>query len=333
MTPMQDKQGRGAANDSSLSVEFPKDTSPTHVLTTDSMHWDMAECCPTLMEELAVPDGSRPSSDDNIGYACDSATEPGLYEFGLGIEGDVPVSSGDMLSNLGSDWVTKSSCGIADLTDLLADMSNYHKRILMISGGDLDTYPIGDALFLSQRFHTILTKGVCNEFVDTFFLDAPTTLVVLSCYTTLTRIYSSILDDLIQHLLKLQGASQDSSSSSVYSYRGLCLGQFQPSMEKDLASRARKAVFLLLGSLKGSEKALSLQADVRITEYIQAEFPRETVSDSNESHEWEGDSLFRNGAMVTLTNSPLHEAVREQSARLKDKIKQFNGLLKQFLDI
>jgi hypothetical protein len=234
---------------------------------------------------------------------------------------------------------------LVDLTALLAKMSPYENQLSRLSGGELDHYPIGDALFLSQRFYAILSDY--GHFPPTdhpsSHLDMPTKLLTLSCYMTLTRIYSSVFGHLHEHLSQLPHAHSGHetrrlshpSMADMHAYRGLCLGQLQPMCMcagREPATRAKKAVSMLLGSLAGAEGALGLPPDVRVTAVPLAEAQGEG-SASPKSGGGERMVLFEEGLMVGLTNGRLYKTVREQARELRGKVEEVDDLLKGLLEM
>ncbi|KAJ2967647.1 hypothetical protein NQ176_g9559 [Zarea fungicola] len=241
-TPPEKYQGGQASNDgNAASIISQNDDGFSSLLTAETIEWDTSEWCPATSRDPSVTDEYGDTPENEITFAFE--TTP-TYDMELDFNVNFPLLSDKTPCNLGQDLAAQRPCGIIELSTLLADMAHYETEISMLSGGDLDKYPIGDALFLSQRFSNILSNEIYNKFVDTSLLDAPITLLMLSCYMMLMRILSSVLGHMIQHLLKLHGAHQSSSPAgpsapSILSYRGLSLGQLQPSAEKDLATRAK----------------------------------------------------------------------------------------------
>lgn len=233
---------------------------------------------------------------------------------------------------------------LVDLTALLAKMPHYESQLPKLPGGDLDNYPIGDALFLSQRFFTVLSEhNPVNSIGETSHLDMPTKLLTLSCYMTLTRILISVFGYLHGRLCQLQEVNFQndgmghsvSSLTDMHAYRGLRLGQIQPICAcagKESATRVKKAVSMLLASLGGAEGRLGLPPDVRVIPDVQVDTNLgrgiSTLPD-------QGDEMMvlEDGLLVGLTNSRLHKVVREQARELREKVDEVYDVLKGLLEI
>ncbi|PWI64750.1 hypothetical protein PCL_08615 [Purpureocillium lilacinum] len=234
---------------------------------------------------------------------------------------------------------------VVDLTALLADMTCYENQLLRLSG-ELDNYPIGDALFFSHRFRTILSENSHPHSAESspLTLDLPAMLLILSCYMTLTRIYSSILDHLREHLSQLQDthssreaeSPHNSFTSDINSYRGLRLGQLQPlSMHagRALATRARKAVSMLLDSLGGSEGMLGLSSDVRIINSSRPDSLGEGSVGQLGMLTSEKTILFKEGVILDATNGRLYKTIRRQAVELQGKVEEVDDLLRGLLQM
>ncbi|EGD86565.1 hypothetical protein H112_05067 [Trichophyton rubrum D6] len=233
---------------------------------------------------------------------------------------------------------------LVDLTALLAKMSHYESQLPKLPGGDLDNYPIGDALFLSQRFFTVLSEhNPVNSIGETSHLDMPTKLLTLSCYMTLTRILISVFGYLHGRLCQLQEANFQndgmghsvSSLTDMHAYRGLRLGQIQPICAcagKESATRVKKAVSMLLASLEGAEGRLGLPPDVRVIPDVQVDT---NIGGGISTSPDQGDEMMvlEDGLLVGLTNSRLHKVVREQARELREKVDEVYDVLKGLLEI
>jgi hypothetical protein len=231
---------------------------------------------------------------------------------------------------------------LADLASMLPIMSRYERQ-LQEYGGELDNYPIGDALFLAQRFHAVLS-GQCHCLPSTHprvQMDMPTKLLTLSCYMILTRIYSFIFGYMHQYLGKLPHthALHDHSGPTglglghfmegVHAYRGLRLGQLQQTcicVGCKAATRTKKAVSMLLDSLGSVEGALGLPPDVRVID----ETSTEGCMTPNRNRR-DRTLLLDEGLMAGLTHGRLHKTVREQVRELRATIEEVEDLLKYFM--
>ncbi|KAK8127319.1 hypothetical protein PG984_008427 [Apiospora sp. TS-2023a] len=233
-------------------------------------------------------------------------------------------------------WALGPTDPTIELTSLLADLSQYDTKLSKLSGSGLQDYPIGDALSLSQRFHTIiqnygyhtaaLTDVHCQH-------NTPILLLTLSCYAKIAHTYLSIFGYLVKGLAQLQETTpadqsnesgHDSSSSHMHisdEYIGLRLGQVQPKGVHnvwDLAIRAKEAVSIMLGSLSGVEKELGLPTDLRIV-------------DAGPPSGWEtGES----DAATAKRSLWLHKCfMKEQSGELRSKINEVSDLLSKLLKV
>jgi hypothetical protein len=228
---------------------------------------------------------------------------------------------------------------LVDLASLLPIMSRYESQ-LQEYGGELDNYPIGDALFLAQRFHAVLSSQCHCHLPSTHprvQMDMPTKLLTLSCYMILTRIYSFIFGYMHQYLGKLPHthALHDHSGPAglfmedVHAYRGLRLGQLQQTcicVGCKAATRTKKAVSMLLDSLGSVEGALGLPPDVRVI----SETSTEGCMTPNRNRR-DRTLLLDEGLMAGLTNGRLHKTVREQVRELRATIEEVEDLLKDFM--
>jgi hypothetical protein len=191
---------------------------------------------------------------------------------------------------------------MTDLATLLTEIRQYEGQIAQLSGlvhETFEDYPIGEALFLSQRFCSVLSN--CNhhsflrQAVSSSSSSSPSStpceqnlpfmLLALSCYLTLARVHQSVFEHMHNHLSQITGLGPRTDTSSInpqaipitsisspnsleadmHAYRGLQLSQLQPAnTEWELARRTKKAVGMLLGLLGHVEKALGLPPDVRI---------------------------------------------------------------------
>ncbi len=269
---------------------------------------------------------------------------------------------------------------LIDLTTLLAEMSHYENQLSKLppsgTAHDLDDYPIGDALFLSQRFHLIIaeytsasgqplilqpaspptslsstssTSSPCTSSISSH--GTPTAhhppldmfLPTITCYLTLTRIYSSIFTFLLAHLSHPAAAHHSDMHSAgslpphpahhnkkdrMHAYRGRRLGQLKETClcaAWDPVPRARNAVAMLLASLGGAEGVLALPADIRVvtTGMIRG-------GGGGGGGKGEGSERERRG-LPFEEDGRLYRAVREQVRELRGKVEVVDGLLKEIL--
>lgn len=121
----------------------------------------------------------------------------------------------------------------------------------------MQTYPIGDILDLSQQFINQLEHISLNASgVD---VETPTALVILNCCVSLLRVYCVVFSDLHKYLLVVSTLSAHASMSEVSP--GLQLSGLQPrNME---CTRTHTAVHLLLDKLGSIEEILDFPSDLR----------------------------------------------------------------------
>lgn len=291
-----------------------------------------------IVDTSACEQGNSITTSMKTSYSIDSSAHTEIQ----GIS--VPPSTTPWAdSDVDLDMVTEEKPGpLVDLTALLAEMSPYENRLSKLSGGELHNYPIGDALFFSHRFYAILSDYShlpCTN--STSQLSTPTMLLALSCFMTLTRIYSPIFEHIHEQLSRMleahsahesRSCAYPSMGSDIHSYRGLRLSQLQPICLCAGWDPTRKAVSMLLSSLGGAERWLGLPPDVRIMAISGAEAQREQTS-KLKGIGGEKRVLFEEGPMAALTNGPLYKTVGMQAKELRRKIEEVEELLKGVTDV
>jgi len=190
------------------------------------------------------------------------------------------------------------------LAGLLAEIRRYEGQLAQrsrLGDGTFENYPIGEALFLSKQFCSVLSSCSNRPFScqsksssssspssasrASSEQNLPVVLLSLSCYLSLVRVHQSVFEHMHSHLLRTTDAclrtdvsaaspqtttctsmsSPPSLEADMHAYRGLQLSQLQPvSSEWELARRIKKAVGMLLGLLGNVEKVLGIPLDVRI---------------------------------------------------------------------
>ncbi|KAJ5928230.1 hypothetical protein N7466_007186 [Penicillium verhagenii] len=221
---------------------------------------------------------------------------------------------------------------LVDLSSLLGKLASYEKELAELYGSTLDNYPIGDALYLSQRFHAILINhGRVLTFDHVSDTDMPTRLLSLSCYILITRIYRTIFKYLYTQLSQLPaafstqnlGASSCLMDNNMNAYQGLRLGQLQSiSVGWEPAMRIRKAMSVLLNSLSHTETALGLPATVRTA--LHAEKSQEDTDTPTTG----SIPLFEEGGVLApLINGRLQKKLREHERDLRAKVEDVDDLL------
>ncbi|OJJ57243.1 hypothetical protein ASPSYDRAFT_47539 [Aspergillus sydowii CBS 593.65] len=260
----------------------------------------------------------------------------------FGVANMLPTPPDTMSTDLGGEFtVTEPAerpCGpLVDLASMLPIMSRYESQ-LHEYGGELTNYPIGDALFLSQRFHAVLS-GHCHlpPSSTRVQMDMPTKLLTLSCYMTLTRIYSLIFGYMQRYLGNLpnthalhdNGGPAGLFMEDIHAYRGLRLGQLQQTclcVGCEAATRTKKAVSMLLDALGNVEGALGLPSDGRVI----IETSTDGVMTPNRNRR-DRTQLLDEGLMAGLINGRLHKTVREQVRELRAMIEEVEDLLNGLL--
>ncbi|KAK3175903.1 hypothetical protein OEA41_007225 [Lepraria neglecta] len=292
-----------------------------------------------LMDDIsACGQGDGIAASMKTSYSVDSSAHAEFQDLSLSPSNTPRAESGaDM------DTLTEERPGpLVDLTALLAEMSPYENRLSKLSSGELHNYPIGDALFFSHRFYAILSDYSHLPSTDsTSQLSTPTMLLALSCFMTLTRIYSPIFGHLHEQLSRMleahsahesRSCAYPSMGADIHSYRGLRLSQLQPICLCAGWDPTKKAVSMLLSSLGGAEGWLGLPPDVRIMAIPGAEAQGEQTP-RLKGIGGEKTVLFEEGSMATLTNGHLYKTVGKQAKELRRKIEEVEELLKGVTDI
>ena len=226
---------------------------------------------------------------------------------------------------------------------LLTEMSSYESRLSKISGSMFHDYPIGDAIFLSHRFYDILLDNNNNNNNRNTFssptsrISTPDFLLSSSCFVTLVRIYSIIFDHLREYILQRpemrspQAFTEPPHSSlgaDIHLYRGLKLLQLQPICFCSGWDPVKKAVSMLLDTLRSAEGLLGLPADSRIVDPPGTESQNEQTSpiDTNGT---ENTALVEEDSFDLSAHDSLYKMVRKQAVQLRAKIKTTHNLLEE----
>ena len=190
---------------------------------------------PAFIDDIRIcGPGEGTTATLEISDSVDSSAHAGPQGFTLS-----PSNTPRADSDVNMDVLSEERPGpLVDLTALLAGMSPYQNRLSKLSGGELHNYPIGDALFFSHRFSAILSDYNHLPPKDaTSHLSTPTMLLALSCFTTLTWIYSPIfayLHEQLSQMLEAHSAHKSrncadpSIGADIHSYHRLRLSQLQP---------------------------------------------------------------------------------------------------------
>lgn len=280
---------------------------------------------------------SIPNFEDNImarmelDYAFDSNAE-------LDIRGSLATASTN-----GSD----KPAPVVALTTLLAEMHSYNNQLSVLHGIELNDYPIGDALFLAQRFGAILTELHLSSSYSSPtpsprhhatgqrpHIDMTTMLLMLSCHMTLTRIYSTVFSDLQSHLSHMPPSGSPPQprphTLDMQAYRGLRLGELQAWTDSQWVTTTwtKKAVATLLEALDVAEGILELPADVRAGAAITADRDASPAScSSGKTIEDSTATLLDEDLMVSLTQGSMSEIMGDSARELRAKIEAVVNLL------
>ncbi|KAI0139916.1 hypothetical protein F4776DRAFT_662056 [Hypoxylon sp. NC0597] len=264
-----------------------------------------------------------------------------LYEL-MGASDVVPA---DMDFKLDIDKLAdeKPPNPLVDLSGLMSEMAHYGNRLIKLPDRDRDNYPIGDAVLLSQRFHTILFSyastdpSICPQHQD-----MPTTLLIISCYMMLTGIYSSVFGYLIEHILRMREAHKlahrEPSPSlhyplmgDMHAYRGLSLNQLRPVCICGGWDPEKKVVSMLLNSLGGAEGLLGLPPDARVVAQRENAQGGEGSGSSTTPEEDRGETptmaLFGERLVLALSHGHLYKNMKEQAQSLREKVAEVSQLL------
>ena len=293
---------------------------------------------PALIDDIRIcGPGEGTTATMEISDSVDSSAHAGSQGFTLS-----PSNTPRADSDVNMDVLSEERPGpLVDLTALLAGMSPYENRLSKLSGGELHNYPIGDALFFSHRFSAILSDYNHLPPKDaTSHLSTPTMLLALSCFMTLTRIYSPIfayLHEQLSQMLEAHSAHESrncadpSIGADIHSYRGLRLSQLQPICLCANWDPTKKAVSMLLSSLGGAERWLGLPAEVTIRTIPGTGAPGERTSRSK-GIGGQKTVLFEEGSMAALMNGRLYKTMEKQAKELRGKIGEVERLLKAVTD-
>ncbi|KAL9127161.1 MAG: hypothetical protein Q9217_003914 [Psora testacea] len=336
--------GVDSAPEGSMSDFRQHDTTALDSFSLDAFLQQPSNLLFGANESALIDDFSACGQGDGITasmkscYSLDSSAHGEFQGISLFSSSTPPADSGvDM------DMSTEERPGpLVDLTALLAEMSLYEKRLSKLSGGELHNYPIGDALFFSHHFYAILSDySHLPSAGSASPLSTPTMLLALSCFMTLTRIYSPIFGHLHEQLSRMleahsahesRSCAYPSMGADIHSYRGLRLSQLQPICLCAGWDPTKKAVSMLLSSLGGAEVWLGLPPDVRIIAISGAEALGEQTSRLKGTG-GKKTALFEDGSMAALTDGCLYKTVRKQAKELRRKIEEVEELLKGVTDI
>ncbi|OTA85827.1 hypothetical protein M434DRAFT_35983 [Hypoxylon sp. CO27-5] len=267
-----------------------------------------------------------------------------LYEL-MGTPDVIPADmAADMDLKLDIDKLAdeKPPNPLVDLSGLMSEMAHYGNRLIQLPDKDRDKYPIGDAVLLSQRFHTILfgyasiDSSICPQHQD-----MPTTLLIISCYMMLTDIYSSVFGYLIEHILRMREAHKLKHREpgpslhyplmgDMHAYRGLSLDQLRPVCICGGWDPEKKVVSMLLNSLGGAEGLLGLPPDARVVaqgEHGQGEGSGSSTSPKEDRGEERTTALSGQRLVLELSHGHLYKNMKEQAQSVREKVAEVSQLL------
>ena len=335
-------------DDDTAAVDYATEGSTLDFWQHDARELESFSIDSFLQQQSSFLFGANESSACEQGDSTTASTKTSCY-----IDGSAHAEFQDLAlspSNLSQadsgddmDMSTEERPGpLVDLTALLAEMSPHEHRLLSLSIERLDDYPIGDVLFFSHRFCAILSDySHLPSTESTSRLGTPTMLLALSCFMTLTKIYSQIFGHLQEQLSRMPEAHSAHESRSreyqckgagIHSYRGLQLRQLEPICLCTGWDPTKKAVSMLLSSLGGAEEYLGLPPAVRITAASDAKAQGKKMSRLR-GIGGKKTVLFDEGPMAALTTGHLYKTVGKQAKELRGRIEEVNELLKGMPDI
>lgn len=154
-----------------------------------------------------------------------------------------------------------------ELSALLGEMQKYLQLLKVYYASDnrypedaLNNYPIGEALYLLQRFCELQKRiGEVGHSPtwpqNTIDPDMVASLVIVTCYITMTRILQTLFGHLKQYLTQMGPESMTRVRKSVTEHcRGLRLGELTPA--NDVCAQTREAVSTLLNALRVMDSAI-----------------------------------------------------------------------------
>ncbi|KAF2176507.1 hypothetical protein K469DRAFT_813156 [Zopfia rhizophila CBS 207.26] len=284
----------------------------------------------TLVDNMnAHGQGHVPTTNMPMGYSV-GGIAPAEFQ------GTSPPSIPLVDCGMGLDVGAESSAPLMNLANLLAEMSPYERQLSRLSDVEICNYPVGDALFLAHRFHTILSahSDLLSGHSATP-LSTPTILLVIHCFMTLTRIYSSIFRHCNNQLLQVLDTRSPHSSKGYIplstevdfrSYRWLRVNQFQHICLCSKWDPTKKAVSMLLSLLGCIEESLGLPPDVKITSTFGTKIQRHRRT-SLEENDVTRTALFGEDLLAVLRSGGLYSTVGVQAKELSREIEEVEELL------
>ena len=338
LSPDDDTAAVGNATDDSTLDFWQHDASDLASFSIDSFLQQQSSLLFGANESSSCEQGDSTMASTKTSCHIDGSAHTDFQDVPLSPSNFSQADSGDDM-----DMSTEERPGpLIDLTALLAEMSPHEDQLLSLSIEGLDDYPIGDALFFSHRFCAILSDYSHLPSTDsTSRLGTPTMLLALSCFMTLSKIYSQIFGHLQEQLSRLPEAHSAHESrtceyqnkgAGIHSYRGLQLRQLEPICLCTGWDPTKKAVSMLLSSLGGAEEYLGLPLAIRIMSASGAKAQGKKMS------KFRGAGgvktvLFEEGPMAALTTGHLYKTVGKQAKELRGRIEEVNELLKGMPDI
>jgi hypothetical protein len=233
------------------------------------------------------------------------------------------------------DMTTSKPGVLNELAVLLSEMPSYEERLSKHLQGNLLTYPIGDAIYLTLRFRAILTGR--SDFMPLTSSapgkeNMPAMLLTLSCYMTLISLYLTIFNYFASNLSMILAGSKAARhgrlnhACTADKYRGLRLDQLPPICLCAGWNPIKKAVLMLLCSLSCTEAILGLPDDVRVTVKPSEEEFQVAYEVWFEAGE-EKCVMFNEELMATLMNNGLSKESNRKTMELREKIKLVEGLV------
>ncbi|KAF2471753.1 uncharacterized protein BDR25DRAFT_313655 [Lindgomyces ingoldianus] len=224
----------------------------------------------------------------------------------------------------------------------------------------LDNYPIGNILHLSQEFIELgtalrkvrseddasgkLQTNWQGEFIGAFdppqlgqgstasptsssYVDTSVTLILVSCFVTLTRIYSTVLGHFRDHLNLQPSGQTNTPHTSIDLGPTLCFGELPPT--NTCYSRVYTAVSILLDLFKQAEEAFGLPPENRFAGSLQSSGTCATCTPETKSF---SDALVNRGlagALPCLEALTSASGVQEALSVLEKQVADIKGLVRE----
>lgn len=248
-----------------LALAGPDIEPPVESAIYDVQGWDNIQLQDVMDKATDFANGIS-SYDLQLGNGLDD-----IFLFDTDRSDSTQCSPTAQSQNQSAEGMTGSSDSSGMVQQLLALLSEMQQRLKMLKEGPwqfgsicgLDDYPIGTVLHLSQQFSVIVDpflRGVSESFnentstpssSDGTAVDGLATLLVLSGYMSLMRIYSIVLGHFQTHLSQMPSHGQSLASSTTSPT--MQLGELPCANTAHGLGRIHTALCMLQDSLNGVE--------------------------------------------------------------------------------